>query len=231
MQINGTGDNETVGANSNVSFTGEIAAETATPEDAVFRWMYADAASGWGHRQNILGCYTYAGSGFAPAAGNTAATPGNGVYTVEFVTAFAGPMGAYKPLIVAANTPLPAPVTFSNGSLVPAADGISTLFLAANYATSYTAGGTTLTNNIRAVEIYPSSNWGAPNTPCGPPSTTCTQTLGVLPFGLGAVTPACPFTVANGVMTCNTTYTTEGDPVTLIVLDDFDNPMVLTLSP
>jgi hypothetical protein len=70
-----------------ITTMGEIIAVDENPEGAVYGWMYVDADSDWGHRENILDCeFQYAGAGIA-ADPATDAVFGHGsfVFSVDFI--------------------------------------------------------------------------------------------------------------------------------------------------
>jgi hypothetical protein len=174
---------------------GEIAAVNFSPEGAIWQWMYDDASSNWGHRDNILSCtYTMMGSGVATTPANIAQWgAGAQVYIVDFIHPQTS--SAYTAPILpppAPCPPVPAPTTWTCPTVVPpkvfselgggiaslSADG-TTINIAANVSVDSLNGAA---NQVRSFLVFQSANWAQPNN--GVPA------LGVAPQGTGAF--SCP---------------------------------------
>jgi hypothetical protein len=225
-------------------FVGEIAAVDHSPEGAIFQWMYDDADSNWGHRDNILSCsFDLMGSGAATTLANvTQWGAGAQVYIVDFIksqgTTYAPPVLPQP----APCPPVPAPRTWTcpvvaapkvfgdtGSGIALSADG-TTINIAANISVDPLNGAA---NQVRSVQVFTPANWGG-----GVPA------LGLAPQGTGGFT--CPLTPvmhtaldpddpaaadpAAVTSRCVASIPFAGNPVVFSVLDTYNNLLYQTLN-
>jgi hypothetical protein len=227
---------------------GEIAAVNYSPEGAIWQWMYDDAGSNWGHRDNILSCaYNLMGVGVATTPANVSQWgAGAQAYIVDFLTSAAGT--TYAPPILPAPAPCPptpAPTTWTCPTVVPpkffselgafatlSADG-TTINIAANISVDPLDGAP---NQVQSVLVFTPANWGMPSG--GVPA------LGVAPHGTGAFTcpltpvlhtaldPTDPAAADPTAVTsrCVASIPFSGNPVIISILDTYNNLVYLTMN-
>lgn len=220
---------------------GEIAAVNYTPEGAIWQWMYDDAGSNWGHRDNILNCsYTMMGSGVATTPANVSQWgAGAQVYIVDFVQPQTASTYTAPVLPPPAPCPsAPAPTTWTCPTVVPpkvfselgglatlSADG-QTINIAANISVDPLDGAT---NQVRSVLVFQPAAWGQPSG--GVPA------LGVAPQGTGAFScplvpvlhtaldPTDPAAADPAAITsrCVASIPFAGNPVAISITDTYNN--------
>ncbi len=221
---------------------GENVNEALTVEAAVFTWVYADSASGFGHRSNILGCnYTNAGVGIAAAQLQPDGTTRGPFETIDFI----GSNGMYvptftdpTPAVTASATP-PPPALLAN-QILPDQNGPLSSSAGPNVVTVnntlLTVSFTSIvvnplfgaTNGIRSMQIVSPPTWGQPD--------AFGQIVGTLP--LDSATTACaPVQVPPADTSPPVTWTcTMGVPasttfpIQLISVDSFDHVVITTLA-
>jgi len=222
-------------------FVGEIAAVNYTPEGAIWQWMYDDASSNWGHRDNILSCsYTMMGSGVATTPANVSQWgAGAQVYIVDFIKPETG--SAYVAPILPAPAPcppVPAPTIWTCPTVVPpkafselaalatlSADG-KTINIAANISVDPLDGAV---NKVQSFLVFQPANWGGASG--GVPA------LGVAPQGTGAFScplipvvhtaldPTDPAAADPAAITsrCVASIPFAGNPVVISITDTYNN--------
>jgi hypothetical protein len=159
---------------------GEIVAANENPEGAMFEWMYDDAASGWGHRHNILNCsFQFAGAGVATAPATAAAF---GAATSIFTVDMFSPINGYQMLTVTPGMPKPAgqQLQYSPPPTFDATNNTYGFYLGASLTPAYG-----VPNYPRWIYIFFPADWGQPNgqdsalgqLPIGSGGTSCAPTL------------------------------------------------------
>jgi hypothetical protein len=222
-------------------FVGEIAAVNYTPEGAIWQWMYDDAGSNWGHRDNILSCaYTMMGAGVATTPANVAQWgAGAQVFIVDFIQPQTG--SAYTAPVLPAPAPcppVPAPTTWTCPTVVPPKvfselGGIATLStdgktinIAANVSVDPLDGAP---NQVQSFLVFQPANWAQPSG--GVPA------LGVAPQGTGAFScplvpvlhtaldPTDPAAADPAAITsrCVVSIPFIGNPVVISITDTYNN--------
>lgn len=231
---------------------GEIIAVDHSIEGAVFEWMYNDAESAWGHRDNILNCaYTLMGSGVAASMINTVQWGANAiVVTVDFITPQAG--STYAAPIVPPAAPCPpgppspatwtcpvvvAPKVFSEltglGGLVQlSADG-TTLNIAANISVDPLNGAP---NAVQTLLVFQSVTWGAPNGAVpvlgAAPQGTGAFSCPLAPIGKTALDPTDPAVADPAAVSsrCVAGIPFTGNPVVVSITDTYNDLVYMTLN-
>ena len=214
---------------------GEIIAVDHSPEAAVWEWMYNDADSNWGHRDNILNCsWTLMGAGVAASLINTS-TWGAGaiVVTVDFIAPGADstyvapvipPPAPCPPVPAKAQWTCPAVVAPKvTGGATLSADG-TTINIDATISVDPLYGAA---NQVQTVLLFQPANWGTASG--GVPS------LGVAPQGTGAFScplvpvPPDPTVDPNAVTShCVASIPFAGNPMVISSTDTFNGLVYMT---